>query len=511
MYSLCISLTFPWGIPGTRARLFSPPPPPALRGLTPEVPPLPQHFAQHRSRPHRHHHHHNTPGIHIPPVIRASEQPLPFEANMESLPRLPPRGTAPVAAPRSHHLPSMGFGGALLSLNRQHAAEAQVREERDARSGFNLPTLSDFLRHIQGVGSRFTTPFMSWAYNESEHHHHPPRQLSPLEDMDPWLDNFPSFGPMGDFRRRQLEREKPVHWKPEYTHPNPAGPGFSFDFASPDNTIPAPPGIIDLVNDGPGPSSSAASPSSSAVAATVETTLVCARCLDPLVLAAPDGASEDVRKRTRVWALRCGHMLDGKCVAELMLPPPPAPAPSDAPCSDGGSAAPLADKGKGKGRADAPAPTIDRKGKRKAEGPLEPESSPKRPALESAPEQEPASPSMPGALPPPPSPPVMGGDDSIRARLRSRNRGQGAPAEETSQALVERLLQPRPPRRSGARGGGTGKGKGKGKGKAPRGPAIEAEHEWACPVMGCGRLHWSVRVQGEWRNDEGRGGIALFV
>ena len=42
-------------------------------------------------------------------------------------------------------------------------------------------------------------------------------------------------------------------------------------------------------------------------------------------------------------------------------------------------------------------------------------------------------------------------------------------------------------------------------------PAIEAAHEWMCPVPGCGRVHYGVRVQGEWKNDEGRGAIALYI
>ena len=55
------------------------------------------------------------------------------------------------------------------------------------------------------------------------------------------------------------------------------------------------------------------------------------------------------------------------------------------------------------------------------------------------------------------------------------------------------------------------KGKGKARARVLPKPAIEAEHEWRCPIAGCGRLHYSVRIEGGWRNDEGRGAIALFV
>ena len=119
--------------------------------------------------------------------------------------------------------------------------------------------------------------------------------------------------------------------------------------------------------------------------------------------------------------------------------------------------------------------------------------------------------------PPPPEPPVLG-DGSIRSRLRPRTRGSVASSGNGSASIVERLLEdpyaqaeemaapvwphPQPPRR---------RGKGKGRAKAPRGPVIEAEHEWVCPVGGCGRMHTSVRIAGEWRHDEKRGGIALFV
>ncbi|KAG9315387.1 hypothetical protein JVU11DRAFT_4534 [Chiua virens] len=50
--------------------------------------------------------------------------------------------------------------------------------------------------------------------------------------------------------------------------------------------------------------------------------------------------------------------------------------------------------------------------------------------------------------------------------------------------------------------------KGKGKMKAP---AVEAEHEWNCPVSGCGRVHLSLLMDGRWTMDEKRGAIAVFV
>ena len=287
------------------------------------------------------------------------------------------------------------------------------------------------------------------------------------------------------------------------------------------------PATFVLDEDEAGPSNSA---SSQYGAEAFETTLVCARCLDPLVLAAPAGAPEEERKKCRVWALRCGHMLDGKCVAALITPPPPVPAEPPAEEYTG--------KGKGKARADpepilvdhehgvdgldmqpeeasAHAATSDRKGKRKAVEPPEPESPCKRAALDEASQAQ---------------------DNSIRSRLRSHHRGgpdvpiQGPAAGRS--ALYNRPSSPQPSqgasrrsrRGAGARlpfedvhahayGHGHGRAKGKGKARARAEPklAIEAEHEWRCPVGGCARVHYSVRVEGDWRNDEGRGGIALFV
>ena len=35
---------------------------------------------------------------------------------------------------------------------------------------------------------------------------------------------------MGELRRRVAAMEKPLHWKPSYTHPDKLHPGFTFDF-----------------------------------------------------------------------------------------------------------------------------------------------------------------------------------------------------------------------------------------------------------------------------------------
>jgi hypothetical protein len=84
-----------------------------------------------------------------------------------------------------------------------------------------------------------------------------------------------------------------IEYKPSYTHPGNAVPGYTYDF------------FLDE------------KPSSSRTQ--VETTLVCARCLDPLRVG---GLSARAGIEGKMWGLRCGHILDGKCVAEIMRPPP---------------------------------------------------------------------------------------------------------------------------------------------------------------------------------------------
>ncbi|TDL17946.1 hypothetical protein BD410DRAFT_516063 [Rickenella mellea] len=146
------------------------------------------------------------------------------------------------------------------------------------------------------------------------------------------------FGGLGGWRGA-FERHKPDYVK-TYTHPQKAQPGFTFDFALPSPVI--------VVDAEPGPSgstsfsfasassssaaSASASASTSAAASSstatapptdpqTNTTLVCAKCLDPLLINVV-GPEEKVAKK-RIWALRCGHLVDGRCVEGIMRPPPP--------------------------------------------------------------------------------------------------------------------------------------------------------------------------------------------
>ncbi|KAH9902980.1 hypothetical protein C8Q73DRAFT_785591 [Cubamyces lactineus] len=573
-----------------RSRLFSPPPPPAQRGHTPGVPPLPPHLSAQASHPRRSRAHV------VPPPIRPLSNPLPFEAGLPpARPRLPPRNEppAPAAAPRSHHQPAMGLGGALIALNRQNAlqeANRASRERERASRGFNLPSFTDILRRMTGFGDEGSEPARpdangagwrsrfwpwSWGLPSLEAEHDAP---FPFDHEDAWL-RVPDrpvdfrFGGGGfEPGRFGPVPEKVPLWKPEYTHPYKLGPGFTHDFAPPEEPTSGPgssPIVLD--EDAAGPSN-AGSSSSSATA--IETTLVCARCLEPLVLAPADGSSSEDMKMRRVWALRCGHMLDGKCIAELMIPPE-APA---APMSAEPSEEQLVASGKGKGKAlpdadssmqwempvaQGSSPEPDRKGKRRMVDPPEGESPAKRPAPSASIPPAAATATVSSSSTAEPQP------NSIRSRLRShaRNVADVSPSEPSApgpsahvtptsafasapQAAVAHagppprrsrrqsgILVPPPPALPGAHarhehrrdhgrdrgqghghghghgghGHGRSRGKGKGRAKVERPPVIEAEHEWRCPVAGCGCVHYSVRVEGVWKTDEGRGPIALFV
>ncbi|KAH9850285.1 hypothetical protein C2E23DRAFT_735225 [Lenzites betulinus] len=540
----------------SRSRLMSPPPPAAQRGHTPGVPPLPPHLASQASFPRRH----RAPDV--PPPIRPVSQPLAFEERLPSLPRLPPRNVAhpPAAAPRSHHQPVMGFGGALLSLNRQNALQdaphgSLARPRAEPR--YTLPTFTEMLRRVAGLGGddayvpappennarRWRHRIFPWYWDDAALD--PDQELlSSFGDDDGLLglpERLDAHRPAINLHHYMPKAETVSMWKPEYTHPDKTVPGFTHDFApseepsSQTSSSSSPRGVIVLDEDEAGPSSGSASGSSSAPA--VETTLVCARCLDPFILAPADGSSEEEVKTRRVWAMRCGHMLDGKCVAELMSPadasvetPPAKPFEETRADSRG--------KGKGKAREDAetpvdstdPPPTstgvaspssMDRKGKRKAVEPLEPAEPPKRPAL--------PAPSADSSA-------ETEADNSIRSRLRSRTRAAVADVsplsmpipgsaahvmfedeEDTRSPLIPPRRGRRQPAGTSARSHGLGgaesrgKGKGKGRAKVERKPVVEAEHEWRCPVSGCGCVHYSVRIEGRWTNDDGRGPIALFV
>ncbi|CAK5269927.1 unnamed protein product, partial [Mycena citricolor] len=117
-----------------------------------------------------------------------------------------------------------------------------------------------------------------------------------------------------------VPRAEEVKYKTEWTHPARLEDGFVGDFA--------PVETIDIVDEGEANETS--------------TALACARCSDPLLLGSNDNSlTPDEVRRRRVWGLRCGHVIDGKCLEELYKPLEEEEAP----------APPSKRKGKGKARA----------------------------------------------------------------------------------------------------------------------------------------------------------------
>lgn len=435
-------------------RMFSPPPPPQDHAVPP-VPVLPPHlhgqrsFANHRNaRPS------------VTGIVRPNEQPFAFEVNVRTDARqavnvnvqLPPLA----AAPPSHHSPSMGLGGALLATNRSNITHGNnvlgnghsARLPRPPRSRWGgLPSIGDILS-----GDYFR------------------REQADADMEDDALFAFltahaddAAQRPMFISQQARMLRNFEPEYKPAYTHPGKPLPGFTFDFTSPVvEPSSSSKSVID-VDDLPGSSASA---SSSSHGGDPNTILVCARCMDGLVTGDSNTGLEQVRRR--IWALRCGHLIDGKCVEEIMKPATPVPIKP---------IVGIVDDVKGKGK-ELVIPE-HRQGKGKAA-----DSAPPEPSDLSITSRE---------------------HNSIRSRLRPRTHPTFSYtvsiSDHPSSARPVRPL-PRQPLKGRARA--------KGKGKA-RALVVEAEHHWNCPVTSCAKVHTSLLIGGKWIMDEKSGAIPVYV
>ncbi|KAJ3531213.1 hypothetical protein NM688_g7606 [Phlebia brevispora] len=113
---------------------------------------------------------------------------------------------------------------------------------------------------------------------------------------------------MEGFRHNLLKPAlKKTPWKSSYTHKHSLCPGFTYNFDVSKGSTSS--NAIFILDD-----------EEELDAGTLDSLpmLVCACCLDPLVRSTESGDEEN--KQRKVWALRCGHLLDGKCVGKLMLP-----------------------------------------------------------------------------------------------------------------------------------------------------------------------------------------------
>jgi hypothetical protein len=415
-----------------------------------------------------------------PPVILPSAQPLPFEAHLGRHDRQAHRvaDAAPPPAPRSHHQPAMGLGGALIAMNRMNALEDAYRRRHRQQP---LPPT----RHTTIYGNEQPRPsaggwgnfFVNSIRNlfghsgrqQQDGDHHWTSYLD-----DPWGNHgfeeevADYVGLFGD-PPPPPKSAAPVY-QPSFTHPNPVAPGYTYHFEEPESTDRAASSkiVIDVDND----TTSSSGPTS----ATAVPVLVCARCLDPLVLPGQDWTDAEMKAR-RIWSLRCSHMLDGKCIAALM-----SPASEPAGRSHGKATAALSPP------AEVPHHVVDRKGKGKAVDRGEPGLAMQDP-MAMQPEE----------------------DGSVRSRLRPRRNGaavsradvlaesQHDEDEENRDQSVgpARVVRPLPQR---------AKGRGRTRKRQER-------YRWKCPVEGCGHEHISVLPIGEeeYKMDLHKGAIALYV
>ena len=403
------------------------------------------------------------------PPVRARDQPFDFEANIRQVTSV--SGPSHVnsdrnrqatvhpqdltAAPPSHYTPAMSLGGGLISLNRsqpnnqprQHrGVMGRMRRLYSAILGNNnhelfgphdddddYPDLQMLL--AQDLGLR------SGDDDNDDRFDHPARPYVWQEIL---------------FRgRRNGGGQNQGDYKPEYTHAGTPESGFTFDFAPPSSTE-APslsdtkgkakvvPVVIDLEamdtqadTPGSGPSTVPSSPSGPL---SLHTLLVCAKCLDPFVLGA--GLVGEEGRTRKVWALRCGHLIDGKCLDIIGVPDGELDQEEE-----------RADGGKGNRKV------VDIKGKGKAK------------AIE-----EPPNPSH---------------ANTMRARLRSSANG----LLPTSSSLAPSSRSHRTPTPASSPQISLGKRK---RTSASSKAKIEATHEWECPVTGCKRVHVSVKMGGVW-------------
>ena len=252
----------------------------------PPVPPLPPRFRRHR--PTFRHPSHQIPTL-PSGVVLANPQPFAFEERLlgRSRHHSPTNEDAPESSVPSHHTPVMGFGGALIATHNEH--QTSHHPHRHSRRSS---------RAVRLFSNSIFSPIPGFPEDIQDHlfHDGPSASIPALPDFFPPL--FSAYNRLGRFSESTPSAQKNApEYKRTFTHPPKVAPGFTHDLASAGD-------VEDLTTAGAnsGPSSS-----------TVDTVLVCAKCLDPLVMG-------NVPDDKRLWGLRCGHILDGKCVRELMRP-----------------------------------------------------------------------------------------------------------------------------------------------------------------------------------------------
>ena len=348
--------------------------------------------------------------------------------------------------------------------------------------------------------------------------------------------------PPAEEEERPLDLPEAPEWKFYFTHPGKMPHGFTSEFA------PVEPELIILEDSDdetrkkkgkekakqPGPDPKAEARAREAL------TLVCSMCKDPLLL----GGDTD---NERVYGLRCGHVLDGKCVWKIGKPqeedPPPQPQPST-------PAQTSAKDNKGKYRAipDSTPSTMNINPEYEFTfvPPVEAPVIPSTPQSSAYVEDNAPSASRVRATT---TLPARGRDRrgvvpipnvSAGRRTRNRTRQNALDGVDDDGALLTDDAGPSTPRldlsdpffpvplMTAQRGGGGRRGRsnrgGRGAGgsgrtrvrKVPKtnGRLKEQVFEWVCPVAGCGRAHASVRLEMEgakWKCDPEKGPVLMFL
>ncbi|EJD42520.1 hypothetical protein AURDEDRAFT_152801 [Auricularia subglabra TFB-10046 SS5] len=246
-----------------RRALFSPPPPVPHPGPPPPpVPAIPERLRNLRANLHN---------LFMHPLEELGDIPLPrFGGLFQHVPHLPapnpfppPPQQQPPQEQQQQRQPTLGLGGYIL---RQAA-------QNFGRNGRNIRFTFDF--GVPGLG---------------------------LVDADGWQRYDEQL-----FEQVDRAAAPPTpQYKREYLFKEPLAAGFTSDFAPPEP--PPAPKVFDVetgeevIDKGKGK------------AEAPQRLLVCAKCVDPL------RADQNARER-RVWALRCGHVLDGRCLAAVSEDP----------------------------------------------------------------------------------------------------------------------------------------------------------------------------------------------
>lgn len=434
------------GRPSNSHRILSPPPRNVPVTILPPVPPVPPRFAGHTSFPMRLPPPSSFPS---PPVIRPASRPLSFENTIDGPIAGPSNhrhrrrndGLPLQAAPPSHHVPSMGLGGAIIS-SRRLANTSEPQRPRGSTRRLRIPSLSRLVEYSRWA-PRLGAGFMGDDAETDD--------LFGDEDNEAMFTSWQDFNP--NFRRRPTGTHEKDQYLPSYTHPPQPDPGFTFDFALPTSssantrfrtrlfppTSINNPIVLDDDDDNNGNESSTAiagpsSSSSSSDTGQVTATLVCANCSDLLLINAALLSDENDR---RVWGLRCGHIIDEKCLNRLGQP---SQVIDDSP-----------DFGKGKGKGTDSGPSYGDTIVSENQTVLE--------AIQ---------------------------ENSIRSRLRSRPGLTPSSKRPSSLDSPNRLPS------------------GKRRRVSANKKKVEAEYRWLCPVTNCGRTHVSVKVAGVWGPEKER-------